>query len=302
MPAHRTLIAVDWGTTALRGARLDVSGEVLEERAAERGILSVPAGGFAAVFEQLFGDWWQDDTLCLMAGMVGSRQGWQEAPYCPCPAGASELAAALQWLVPGRLAIVPGVCLPTPPGTDPWSTPPDVMRGEETQVLGALEALGLQQATLVLPGTHSKWVQVQAGRIASFRTHMTGECYQWLRHHSLLARSMPESDNGPFDADAFAHGVQRALQGQGLLHNAFGTRTLSLFDLAPAERLPDYLSGLVIGEEVRHECLTDGPVVLIGAPALQERYRQALTLARIPSLQAPAQVGYRALWRLSQSL
>jgi 2-dehydro-3-deoxygalactonokinase len=298
------MIAVDWGTSSLRGARLDGQGRVLEERQADRGILHVPAGGFQDVFESLFGDWWTPDTPCLMAGMVGSRQGWAEAPYCPCPAGLDDLAGALHWLVPGRLAIVPGLCQPGAPGEPPWASPPDVMRGEEVQIFGALDALQRQDATLVLPGTHSKWVQVRGGRIESFRTHMTGECFQWLRHQSLLARTLPEADAAALDTEAFTHGVRRALQGHGLLHNAFGTRTLALFEQVPSHRLGDYLSGLVIGEEIRHEAgsvaSTDPPVVLIGAPALLERYRLALTLAHIPTVQAPAQLGYRTLWRLQQ--
>lgn len=297
------MIAIDWGTSSLRGARLDAQGGVLEERQAAHGILNVPAGGFPAVFKSLFGDWWTPDTPCLMAGMVGSRQGWQEAAYCPCPAGLQDLAAALLWLVPGRLAIVPGLCQPSAPGTEPWASPPDVMRGEEVQIFGALDQLQQQDATVVLPGTHSKWVQVRGGRIEAFHTHMTGECYQWLRHQSLLSRTLPEADAAVLDTEAFSQGVQRALQGHGLLHNAFGTRTLALFDELPPQRLPDYLSGLVIGEEVRHEkasAVSANPVVLIGAPALLERYRLALALARIPSVQAPAQLGYRTLWQLQQ--
>jgi 2-dehydro-3-deoxygalactonokinase len=297
------MIAIDWGTSSLRGARLDAQGRVLDERQAERGILNVPAGGFQAVFESLFGDWWTPGTLCLMAGMVGSRQGWQEAPYCACPAGLEDLASALHWLVPGRLAIVPGLCQPSAPGTEAWAAPADVMRGEEVQIFGALDALQSQDATLVLPGTHSKWVQVRGGRITSFRTHMSGECYQWLRHQSLLSRTLPDTDAGTLDTEAFTHGVQRALQGHGLLHNAFGTRTLALFDQVPATRLPDYLSGLVIGEEIQHEASAHAetaPVVLMGAPTLLERYRLALSLAHIPTVQAPAQLGYRTLWRLQQ--
>lgn len=298
------MIAIDWGTSSLRGARLDTQGRVLDERQADRGILKVPPGGFEAVFESLFGDWWTPGTPCLMAGMVGSRQGWQEAPYCPCPAGLDDLAGALHWVVPGRLAIVPGLCQPSTPGAEAWAAPPDVMRGEEVQIFGALEALRLQDATLVLPGTHSKWVQVRGGRITSFRTHMSGECYQWLRHQSLLSRTLPDTDPAALDTDAFTRGVQRALQGHGLLHNAFGTRTLALFNQVPAERLGDYLSGLVIGEEIRHEAgptaPPDPPVVLMGAPALLERYRLALSMAHIPTEQAPAQLGYRTLWQLQQ--
>jgi len=103
------LIAIDWGTSSLRGARLDAQGAVIDERASLQGILNVPAGGFEAVFQAEFGDWLGGpDTLCLISGMAGSRQGWREARYCQCPSGASDIAAALAWVAPGRIAIVPG--------------------------------------------------------------------------------------------------------------------------------------------------------------------------------------------------
>ena len=298
------MIAIDWGTTSLRGARLDVAGQVLEQRQAPLGILSVPAGGFAAVFEQQFGDWWREESLCLMAGMVGSQQGWQNAPYCACPAGWDDIAAALHWVEPGRLAIVPGLSCRSGSSANPFDPPPDVMRGEETQVLGALHVLGLQDATLVLPGTHSKWVQVQQGRITDFRTHMTGECFQMLRRQSLLARTLPpDDDTTAFDEEAFAQGVSRALKGCGLLHNAFGTRTLALFERVPAQRLTDYLSGLVIGEEIRHQQqAVEGPLVLFGAAGLVQRYRQAMQMAGRVAIDAPTDAGWQALWRLSQTM
>jgi 2-keto-3-deoxy-galactonokinase len=92
-------------------------------------------------------------TLCLISGMAGSKQGWREAPYCACPAGFDAIAAQLEWVEPGRIAIVPGLSIDR-------SGVPDVMRGEETQIFGALQLLGLDNARLVLPGTHSKWVTV----------------------------------------------------------------------------------------------------------------------------------------------
>jgi 2-dehydro-3-deoxygalactonokinase len=180
----KQLIAVDWGTSSLRGALLDGDGAVLEEVSAPAGILSVPAGGFAAVFQQHFAHWQQDSGApSLICGMAGSRQGWQEAPYCACPAGFADIASRLLWIEPGRVALVPGLSCEE-------GGVPDVMRGEETQVFGALDLLGLQDALLVLPGTHSKWVQVSAGKIAQFRTFMTGELYALLRQHSILARTM----------------------------------------------------------------------------------------------------------------
>ena len=169
-----TLLALDWGTSSLRGALLAADGTVMAERSFARGILTVEKGGFAALFDSLFGDWMQPDTLCLIAGMAGSQQGWLEAPYCPCPAGFAEIAAGLVWVEHNRIAIVPGLRIEK-------QGIPDVMRGEETQVFGALQQLGLRDARMVLPGTHSKWVTVTDCRVTDFSTWMTGEFYALLR-------------------------------------------------------------------------------------------------------------------------
>jgi 2-dehydro-3-deoxygalactonokinase len=291
------LIVVDWGTSALRGALLDGRGHVLAEVSAPAGILNVPPGRFAQVFRDNFGRW-QDsyDALCLISGMAGSRQGWREAPYCACPAGFADIASQLLWIEPGRIAIVPGLSCEE-------RGVPDVMRGEETQVFGALELLALSDATLVLPGTHSKWVTVRGGRIEAFRTFMTGELYALLRQHSILARTLPDSD-GELDADAFRQGLRHARESASLLHAAFSVRTLSLFDrMAPAVQ-PSYLSGLVIGEELRAQPRIDAgtPVVVIGAPALTARYRLALDSLGIASQTIGAEATWRGLWAIARQL
>jgi 2-dehydro-3-deoxygalactonokinase len=284
------VVALDWGTSSLRAARLDADGRPLEEHHAPQGILQVPAGGFPAVFRETLARWsLPAGTLCLASGMVGSRQGWLEAPYCPCPAGLPDLARQVAWVpdVPGglRLAIVPG--LSTADGDVP-----DVMRGEEVQVFGALALLGRDAGLFVLPGTHSKWARVEAGRITGFATYMTGEVYGLLRRHSILARTLPAED-GPLDEAAFLRGVTDAARGP-LLHTAFGARTLSLFDRLPADALPSYLSGLVIGEELNAQPLRDaGRVVVIGAAALTQRYRLAL---QARGVQADT-LGDAATWR-----
>ena len=301
------MIAIDWGTSALRGALLDRQGGVLQERSAPMGILHVPPGGFEAVFNDLFGDWMRPPSqVALMAGMVGSQQGWQEAAYCPCPARAQDIAGALRWVQAGRIAIVPGLSCQHAglPDAPELSQVPDVMRGEETQILGALAATGLKDATLVLPGTHSKWARVRDQRIEDFTSYMTGEVYQLLRHHSLLARTLPPADD-PTTADdeAFTWGVRRALQGGGLLHTAFSVRTLSLFRQVPSQRLPDYLSGLVIGEEVRHHAPDPAtPVLLVGASALTARYQRALALAGVQARPLEGSVTWAGLWRLAREL
>lgn len=269
----RALIAVDWGTSSLRGARLDAHGGVLEERSFERGILTVPSGGCPAVFEQFFGDWvGEPGALCLISGMAGSQQGWVQAPYCTCPAGLADVAAQLHWVAPGRIAIVPGLQCE-------HDRVPDVVRGEETQVFGALGVLALKDGLFVLPGTHSKWVSVRGGRIHAFTTAMTGEVYGLLRRHSILARSMP-ADNDGWQADAFDAGVAHAMRSPGLLQAAFSVRTLALFERLAAELRGSYLSGVVIGEELRsqsrsHELGDASEVVLVGADALLMRYGRA---------------------------
>lgn len=291
----RALLAVDWGTSSLRGAWLDARGQTLQERSFARGILTVAPGEFPSVFNACFGDWMQrPDAFCLMSGMVGSKQGWLEAPYCTCPAGFTEVAAKLAWVEPDRVAIVSGLCCDN-------DGIPDVMRGEETQIFGALQLLGLQHALLVLPGTHSKWVRVQAGQIQSFSTFMTGEFFALLRQHSILSRTLPASD-GDFDREAFDQGVTLALRSSSLLHSAFSTRTLSLFDRMPAASLPSYLSGLVIGEEVRAQTLKNhAEVVIIGSESLTQRYQRALALRNVSACRVGSQATWAGLWAIAQT-
>lgn len=289
------LIAIDWGTSSLRGALLDGNGAVLEERSFARGILTVPAGGFPDVFKACFGEWMMPGVLCLISGMAGSKQGWREAPYCACPAGFDAIAAKLEWVEPGRIAIVPGLSIER-------GGVPDVMRGEETQIFGALQLLGLNDARLVLPGTHSKWVTVAGNKVTDFSTWMTGEFYALLRQHSLLARMLPETDPAP-DATAFDQGVAHALAGPGLLNTAFSTRTLSLFNRMATEALPSYLSGLVIGEELKSQQLPRGePVVVMGAEALTARYEQALAQLDVPVRRVGAGATWRGLRAIADTL
>jgi 2-dehydro-3-deoxygalactonokinase len=291
----KRLLAIDWGTSSLRGALIEADGRVAEVRAFARGILTVEPGGFPAVFETCFGDWMTLDARCLIAGMAGSQQGWVEAPYCPCPAGFDDVAAHLAWVVPGRIAVVPGLSIDT-------GGIPDVMRGEETQVFGALQLLDLQNAQLVLPGTHSKWVTVTDSKITHFSTWMTGEFYALLRQHSILSRTLP-ADEPPADAVAFAEGVGYALRGDGLLHTAFSTRTLALFKRMVPDALPSYLSGLVIGEELRSQALTRGDsVVIVGADALVARYEQALALLGVSCQRVGSNATWLGLRAIAQSL
>jgi len=276
------LIAVDWGTSSLRAARLAADGTVLEERAAPRGILGVPTGGFPAVLRETCGDWLADARApCLISGMAGSRQGWREAPYCACPAGLADVTGRLAWIEPGRIAIVPGLACE-------HEGVPDVMRGEEVQVFGALELLDVRDG-------------VAGGRVTSFATLMSGEFYALLRQHSILARTLP-ADDGPLDPDAFLRGVRHARASGSLLHSAFSARTLALFDRIPAAALPSYLSGLVIGEELRVQDPAPGPVVLIGSEALTERYALALGALGRASRRLGSEATWRGLWAVARAV
>ena len=287
------LVALDWGTSSLRAWLLGDEGAVLAEKAAPLGILKVPNGDFAAVFRDVCGDWLPHSRPAIASGMIGSRQGWVEAPYAPCPAGFEALARGLVWAEAGgtRLAIVPGVSCVDASGV------PDVMRGEETQVFGALDAA---DGAYLLPGTHSKWVTVAGGRIESFATHMTGELFAVLREHSILGRLM--SVDAAHAPAAFRRGWEASLAGDdALLHRLFGTRTLGLFGRLAPEEAPSYLSGLLIGDEVRAAARrrAGSTVTLIGDPVLCERYREVLAAGGVGARTAPPDAARIGLWRIA---
>ncbi len=292
----RALITIDWGTSSMRGARLDAAGQVLESREFPRGIMSVQLGQFETVFNELFGDWMQaPGALCLISGMAGSRQGWQEAPYCPCPAGFAELGQHLLWLQADRIALVPGLsCMADGPlGI------PDVMRGEEVQIFGALQLARRDSATLVLPGTHSKWVQVQAGRVTQFQTFMTGEVFALMSQHSILGKTLDA--HGAFDEAVFLQGIDQSQQAGSVLHHLFAVRTLGLFERLPAVALSSYLSGLLIGEELRTQALSTDctPLILIGSEALTLRYTLALQHLNIDCQSQGAEATWAGLFALA---
>lgn len=292
-------IAVDWGTSSLRAARLSDSGKILEERASPQGILTVQPGQFATIFEANYSDWTRgNDQICLVSGMAGSKQGWLEAPYCPCPVGFNDLAAHLRWIDEGgsrhRIAIVPGLSCE-------HAHAPDVMRGEEVQIFGAIQLTRLQEGLFVLPGTHSKWARVDQGRVVHFSTHMTGEVFGLLAQQSILAKTVNPAAS--LDKAAFQRGVELAAKGQGLLHNAFSARTLSLFNRLDADSLASYLSGMVIGEELRAQNLKEGQdVVLIGADSLTRRYALALDWHGVRSRSFGSESTWAGLFALFQAL
>jgi 2-dehydro-3-deoxygalactonokinase len=279
------LIGLDWGTSSLR-AFLMHDGRVIETRSSSDGIQSLATGGtraFERAFAAIAGDWLQPSPALpvVACGMVGSAQGWREAPYVPCPADARALAArgvrvaSVSNEEGPEILIAPGVLFDAPGGV------PDVMRGEEIQVAGALlhESAWSARSRIVLPGTHSKWVRVDDGRIVALATYLTGEMFAVLKTHSILGRLMTAA---VVDARAFAQGVERARNRPGdLLHHVFAARTLGLTQRMPHESLAEYLSGLLIGHELVSALAAEAesetqPLVLVGDHALCERYAVAL--------------------------
>jgi len=269
------LIAVDWGTTNFRAYLLDRNGSILERVSDRRGILNVADGDFAAAYLELVGDWQvsADGPPAVMAGMIGSRNGWVEAPYVDCPTDPAALAGNLTpvpmadgralWVVPGLACRNDGVY--------------DVIRGEETQIAGAIARAGATGVSAVycMPGTHCKWVRVCDGTIAGFRTAMTGEVFSVLRDHSILGRLMAE-ETGASLGPAFEKGLDRARDAGGLLHHLFGVRAEVLSGVLADAAVADYLSGILIGHEVR-DLGAGEAVTLVGSESLNERYRRALT-------------------------
>ena len=297
---QRKLVAVDWGTSSLRGALINNEGVVLEKRAFPQGIMQIAHGQFQHVFEQRFGDWMASDTLCLISGMAGSRQGWREAPYCPCPSGFEDIAQHLQWIEKDRIGIVPGLST--------WNDDtPDVMRGEEIQIFGALASQHIQNAQFVLPGTHSKWAHVDDGKITAFKTFMTGEFYALLSQHSILAKTcLPDA---PLKKEVFIEGVMQSQKPGGLLHHAFSARSLALFEKLNPAQSSSYISGLLIGEEIksakneRSEKLENKtPLFILGNGQLTQRYGFAMEALGLSATALADEVTWTGLWALAQHL
>ena len=313
------LIALDWGTTSLRAYRLGEHGRVLDHRSLSAGIMQLPttprliagqacSNGFELAFDEACGDWLdaEPDLPVIACGMVGSAQGWREAVYQETPASVGALSDSLV-----TVRSVRGVDVHIVPGVLQRSALPNVMRGEETQVLGALDSLSADDARepllIGLPGSHSKWVRAVDGCIEHFDTFMTGEVYAALSSHTILGRTMQR--NEAFDAAAFDRGVgvSRSPEGAaGPLSTIFSSRTLGLTGVLNGAAQPDYLSGLLIGHEIvalTHLLAQAGTplpsVVLIGSGPLLERYRRALNANGFARVTLSEQATERGLWQVA---
>ncbi|WP_233840856.1 2-dehydro-3-deoxygalactonokinase [Dyella sp. 2HG41-7] len=269
------LIGLDWGTSSLRAYLFDADGKVIASRQQPWGVRHLPEGGFDAALQAMTRDW--PACAVVAAGMVGSRQGWREIPYVDVPADAASIASGMLrvdachshtlWIAPGLRQAAPA----------------DVMRGEETQIVGALaQQPNLRtNARFVLPGTHSKWATVIDSRVTAFHTVMTGEMYALLMKHSILGAGASSDPALSHNEDAFVRGLNAVKESgaEGAISRLFSTRARMLAGELTGAEVPDFLSGLLIGEEFRIARLRDGAhpasLCLIGDSSLCQRYATA---------------------------
>jgi 2-dehydro-3-deoxygalactonokinase len=283
-------IGIDWGTSRFRAYLLSGAGEILERHVSDAGVASV-GGEFGSVLVREIGGWLDAFPAAnvIASGMVGSRQGWIETHYVPCPVDLATLAAQLQRRDLGArcIAFTPGL---TRMGSDGV---PDVMRGEEVQVLGALGQVG--DGYCVLPGSHSKWVLLEQGRIVWFASFMSGELFDVLVRHTLLTRGA-EGDTAALGAP-FARGLDYAKstdpESGGFLKRLFSTRSLVARSELSRPEAREYLSGLMIGCEIEEAFASlhrraPEQVTLLGTPELIGRYRMAFERRGIRAVEGDA--------------
>ncbi|MGR5076377.1 2-dehydro-3-deoxygalactonokinase [Photobacterium swingsii] len=262
-------IAVDWGTTNFRAFLMSDTGECLDKIQQAKGLLSVAQDQFPQVFDELISRWngIYGHLPVIMAGMVGSQQGWREVPYVHAPASAQDLANhihSVDLLSGNKAKIVSGVRCVNAFGN------PEVMRGEEIQLIGLGEIIKCD-FNAILFGTHSKNAYWCDGKIENYSTVMTGELYSLLVNHSILGKSLPEQE---FNKDAFIKGVEVGNK-HPLNHVLFSARTFKLFEDVQDSNIHAYISGVLIG----HEFILSNrlnKLYLVGSQKLASNYALAL--------------------------
>lgn len=267
-------VAVDWGTSSFRLWLVDRDGKVLTERRSDEGMTPAARTGFAAVLQShLDAVGGAPDLPVLVCGMAGARQGWVEAGYVDTPA---PLAAILEGAVsvPGQsrdIRILPGIAQ-----RDPHA--PDVMRGEETQLLGALGLGATGDALVCMPGTHSKWVTVRGGKVARFATFMTGELFSAISRETILSHAVSGAEQAE-DREAFNAALTAAFETRAQAANLlFRVRSRQLLFGGSPAAARETISGTLIGLEMAAElpAARGTAVTLIASGQLATRYRSAI--------------------------
>lgn len=298
------LIGLDWGSTNLRAYAFAATGEVIDTRTSESGALTlVGPAAFDAALRTVVQPWLavvdkvrdRAEIPMITCGMVGSKSGWREAPYCECGAGAKALAEHaihVETTLGNKLAIIPGI----------RSTEPDVMRGEETQLIGC----GLTEGIVVLPGTHSKWVELRDGVVHSFATFMTGEMNALIRGQSSMVALLKDSPNAA-DLPAFDLGVNYARAGAASwLHDLFVLRASVVSGQRSAAEISTVFAGWLLGCEFA-AALSMYPnarkISLIASPNLVPWYELAATRFALSCDVLDAGTATpRGLWHIARAL
>mgnify|MGYP001193465348 CR=1 FL=1 len=273
------LIGIDWGTTNRRGYLLNSNGKILDSRQDGLGLSKVAGGDFLGPLEKLIGDWQSisEALPVLMSGMVGASTGWLDAGYCSVPVGLEELSEKLTSVTASKnVWIVPGV------RTIDKAKMPDVIRGEEVQSL----SIGgdRNDAVVIIPGTHCKWIRVKGQKIISFTTFLTGDLYGAILNNTVISMLRTGTEIGGHEA--FCRGVEIGFtEHANLMHVLFGARTNVLFKTLMPEEVSHYVSGLLIGAEIASGISIIGSaqksMVLLGSDALIQRYELAFSTCKI---------------------
>jgi 2-dehydro-3-deoxygalactonokinase len=271
--AETEWVAVDWGTSNVRAWGIAADGSHSFETASDKGMGKIARADYAGVLEGLIGAKVTAGADVVVCGMAGARQGWLEAPYLDTPASLERLSdGAVRPESSFVVSILPGVCQRA-------TGHEDVMRGEETQLLGLLRLRPGFEGTAILPGTHSKWVEIRQGRIVRFSSAMTGEIYEVLSQHSVLRHSFTGETTGPATEDGVAEGLEAGLHHPELFTAlVFRTRAAALLSSKGPDWCSGYLSGLLVGTEIggHRDWLGAQPVPLIGSARFAHLYAGAL--------------------------
>lgn len=282
-------VAIDWGTSSFRAWLMAADGTPLAERRSDEGMRHCATAGFETVFRHHVAALGGKGLPVLICGMAGARQGWKEAPYLATPTRLDALGAgAVRVDIDADVRILPGVAQAS-------ADQPDVMRGEETQILGSIEPgfTGL----VCIPGTHSKWVRIEDGAIVAFATYMTGELFALVAEHSVVSLALDKEVGATPDSAAFAAGLTVGLTSDiALTSSLFRIRSSMLLGFAEKSDGAAKLSGLLIGTEIGDAARRHGrqqPVRLIATGPLARLYEVALAQAGFTTTTADAELASR---------
>ena len=286
--------AIDWGSSRFRAYRFNNNFEIVDTRDSATGIKYVVERSFEDTLRKQIGDWLKPGDTIILSGMAGSQNGWVESKYISCPAYLDDLGSNCTELILDDLILqfLPGIC---------QSSPADVMRGEELQLLGATESHN--SGIFVMPGTHSKWALMKNRSIDRFHTFPTGELYDLLLNQSLIGSLLTSNS---WDQAAFSEAIKLGYEDSQFLNNLFLTRSRVLLEQMHSSSVPAWLSGLLIGSEIREgsQLIKDltKKIFLIGTIDLCEKYGLALQQLKIEYQQISSKVTINAFTSIARQM